>query len=63
MNTVYVARDPVDAELVRQLLEDNGIAAVVRDTFVWLATTPFPCVVIVRPEDVERAREVIKERA
>ncbi|HET7038574.1 MAG TPA: DUF2007 domain-containing protein [Gemmatimonadales bacterium] len=58
MNTVYVARDPVDAELVRQLLEDNGIEAVVRDTFVWLATTPFPSIAV-RDEDAERAKEVI----
>jgi hypothetical protein len=62
MNTVYVARDPIDAELVRQLLAEHGIESVVQEALTWLAPTPYPTVGVVRAEDAERARQLIEER-
>jgi hypothetical protein len=63
VNTVYVARDLIDAELVRQLLAQHGIESVIRSSFTWLATTPFPTVAVVRAEDAERAAELIRGRS
>jgi hypothetical protein len=60
MSTVYVARDPLDAERVRQLLAEHGIEAVVQESVTWLAPTPFPTVVVLHADDVERAREIIR---
>jgi hypothetical protein len=62
VNTVYVARDLIDAELVRQLLAQHGIESVIRSSFTWLATTPFPTVAVVNAEDAERAAKLISMR-
>jgi hypothetical protein len=63
MNTVYVAQDPIDAELVRQFLAEHGIEAVVQESLTWLAPTPFPTVSVVRSEDAAWARKLIEGRS
>jgi hypothetical protein len=62
MRVVYVARDPVDAELVRQLLSENGIDSVVKASVAGITTDTFPAVVVIREADAERARVLIAER-
>jgi hypothetical protein len=62
---VLITYDPVEAEIVKDLLESGGIPAVLRSSKV----TPYPVNigrmgeirVLVRKEDKETAEEVIKE--
>jgi hypothetical protein len=64
---VLVTYDPVEAEIVKDLLESGGIPAVLRSSKV----TPYPVnigkmgeiSVLVRKEDKETAEEVIKGTA
>jgi hypothetical protein len=61
---VLITYDPVEAEIVKDLLESGGIPAVLRSSKV----TPYPVNigkmgeirVLVRKEDKEAAEEVIK---
>jgi hypothetical protein len=61
---VLITYDPVEAEIVKDLLESGGIPAVLRSSKV----TPYPVNigrmgeirVLVRKEDKETAEEVIK---
>jgi hypothetical protein len=62
MTTVYIAQDPMDAELVRQFLEEHGIEAVVKESLTWMVPTTFPTVNVVRPEDADWARKLISQR-
>jgi Putative prokaryotic signal transducing protein len=62
---VYSAEGELDAELMRTVLESEGIRAMVRsETFErWFpGLSPFGGVdVLVRPEDAERAKEILSE--
>jgi hypothetical protein len=61
---VLITHDPVEAEIVKDLLESGGIPAVLRSSKV----TPYPVnigmmgeiKVLVKKEDKETAEEVIK---
>lgn len=61
---VYLAADPVNAEIVKDMLVDRGIAAHVRNQHLWGAmgevpTTVYPEVWVDDPADYERARQIV----
>ena len=54
--------DCPEAEMIRELLEENGIATVLMsDAGVGIAPAGFPCTLLVRREEVERARSLHQE--
>ena len=63
---ILVTYDPIEAEIVKDLLESGGITVVIRSAKV----TPYPVNVgkigevklLVRSQDKEAAEELIKER-
>jgi len=65
MKWVYLASAPdqLTAEMWRGLLLDAEIAAIIRagDTTTFLGVSPFPCRLMVREDDVARARGVLEE--
>ena len=67
MKPVYSARDPLEAHLLRAVLESEGIEARVMGEFLYLARGGVPFdnhtepSVWVTDEDVERARAVVEE--
>ena len=60
MKQVYLARDPIDAEVVKKKLLAAGIPAVIRAESFAVAPAPFPSVWV---EDTiaENARAVLAE--
>lgn len=62
--TIFVTNDPLEAEMIKDLLESGGITVVLRSSKV----TPYPVTigkmgeikVIVRKEDKEIAEKVLK---
>lgn len=61
---VYLAADPVNAEIVKDLLVERGIAAHVRNQYLWggmgeLPANLYPQVWIEDPADYERARQIV----
>jgi len=63
---VFVTYDPIEAEIIKDLLESGGIPVVIRSAKV----TPYPVNIgkigevklLVRSQDKEVAEELIKER-
>ena len=61
-----VVYDPLEAEMIKDLLESGGIEAVIRS----LKVSPYPVnigkmgevKILVREEDIEEAQRVIEER-
>jgi len=63
MKKVYVASDPLNAHLFKEILDDNGISAVVQDERIFSVRGDVPVVypsVWVREEDFDAARELVK---
>jgi hypothetical protein len=63
---VYLAADPVNAEIVKDLLVDKGITAHVRNQYLWggmgqLPPDVYPEVWIEDPADFERARRIVAD--
>lgn len=63
---IYVAADPVEAEIVRNLLATERIGCEVLGSLLWsargeLAADAYPRVVLHDPRDETRARELIAE--
>lgn len=63
---VYLAADPVNAEIVKDMLIDRGIAAHVRNQYLWgamgnLPANIYPQVWIEDPSLYQRARELVAE--
>ena len=56
------APDQLVAEMWRELLVEEGIAAMVRagDTASYLGVSSYPCRIMVQEEDRDRAEEVLK---
>lgn len=67
MKPVFSARDPVEAHLLRAVLESEGIAATVHGEFLYLVRGGVPFdnhtapSVWVSDEDVDRARTAVEE--
>jgi len=67
MKRVYIASDPIDAELVAGLLMASGISAVVRNDHLWpiaglsMTLGGAPAVWVTDDSDEERARNLIAE--
>ena len=65
MTWVYLASAPdqLTAEMWRGLLQDAGIAAIIRagDTTTFLGVSPFACRLMVREDDVASARGLLEE--
>jgi len=68
MKRIYIAMNPVDAHLLKGVLESEDIKAVVQGEYLWSARgrvpiTPdtSPSVWVVDNIDYERAMEVVKE--
>ena len=66
MSWVYLATAPdqLVAEMWRDLLVGEGIAAVVRsgDTASYLGVSAYPCRILVREGDVETGRKALESR-
>lgn len=66
LKRAYIAADPVDAHMVRGMLEAQGIAAVVKGEFAWSARGETPPMddtapqVWVDEQDVDAARQAIE---
>lgn len=63
---VYLAADPVNAEIVKDMLIDRGITAHVRNQYLWgamgnLPANIYPQVWIENPDLYQRARELVAE--
>lgn len=61
---VYLAADPIEAEIVRNMLESERIPAEVLGSLLWsgrgdLAADAYPRVVVRDPRDEARANEVL----
>ena len=58
------APDQLQAEMWRDILEEEGISAVVRpsDTTSFLGVSAYGCRMMVTERDLERARKALKER-
>ncbi len=68
MRQVYVAKNPAEAHLLKEILESGSIQAVVRGEFLWgargelpIAPETCPSVWVIDDADYERAMEVIKD--
>ena len=57
------APDQLVAEMWARLLQDNGVACMVRpgDTTSFLGVSANPCRLLVRAEDLDRARELLRD--
>ena len=63
---VYLAADPIEAEIVRNLLAAEHIEVDVLGSMLWsgrgeLAADPYPRLVLRDPRDEARARELLAE--
>jgi hypothetical protein len=58
---VATAPDQLVAEMWRELLVGHGVAAVVRsgDTASYMGVSAYPCRVLVRERDLDRAKRVL----
>jgi len=67
MKKLFSAADPMEAHLVRGLLEEAGITAVVQGEALWSARGELPFgpnaspTIFVKAEDVERAQTIVIE--
>lgn len=68
LKRAYIAADPVDAHIVRGMLEAQGLHAVVKGDIAWSARGETPLTddtapaVWVREEDLQSARELIESQ-
>lgn len=63
---VYLAADPVNAEIAKDLLENHGISAHVRNQHLWggmgeLPANVYPSVWIENDDDFDAARQLIQD--
>lgn len=61
---VYIASDPVNAEIVKDYLGSHGVAARVRDQHLWsgmgeLPANVYPTIWVDHAEDYDTARELL----
>lgn len=61
MKQVYLASDPINAELVRNHLADHGVETVVKGALLWggrgdLPADTYPSIWVVNDADFERGR-------
>jgi hypothetical protein len=68
MKRIYIARNPVDAHLLKGVLEGDGVRTTVQGEFLWSARGEVPItgetspsVWVVDDTDYERALETVKE--
>ena len=61
--SVATAPDQLVAEMWRELLVEEGVAAVVRpgDVTTFLGVSAYPCRLLVPEDELERAREVMRD--
>ena len=61
---IATAPDQLQAEMWRDMLIEEGIAAIVRpgDTASFLGVSAYPCRIMVREHRVEEAKEVLEAR-
>lgn len=65
MNCIYLVADPIEAEIVRGLLEAERIGCDVLGAMLWsgrgeIAADAYPRVVLRDPRDESRARELLQ---
>jgi len=68
MKRIYTAKNPIDAHLLKGVLETQGIQTEVKGDFMWsflgeLPVTPdfLPNVLVTDDADYERAMEIVKD--
>lgn len=68
MKKIYIAKNPVDAHLLKGVLESEGVRTVVQGEFLWSArgevpitSETSPSVWVVNDADYEKAMEAVKE--
>lgn len=66
MTIIYVAADPVEAEIVRGLLAADHIGCDVMGAMLWggrgeIAADPYPRIKLRDPRDETRAREILDD--
>lgn len=66
MDTVYLAADPIEAEILREYLAAHGIACAVLGSGLWsgrgeLAADAYPRLCLQDARDHERARELLRQ--
>lgn len=66
MREVYLAADPVNAEIVKDYLLGHDVEAIVRGAHLWsgqgeLPVNAYPSVWVIRDEDEIRANELIRQ--
>ncbi|HSW13248.1 MAG TPA: DUF2007 domain-containing protein [Solimonas sp.] len=66
MDTVYLAADPIEAEILREYLAAHGIACLVLGAGLWsgrgeLGADPYPRLCLQDPADHLRARELLRQ--
>lgn len=66
MEPVYLAADPIEAEIVRGLLRAERIECDIFGAMLWsgrgeIAADPYPRIVLRDPRDEARARELLRE--
>lgn len=63
---IYLAADPMEAEIVRNLFKAEHIACDIFGAMLWggrgeIAADPYPRIVLRDPRDEARARELLRE--
>lgn len=66
MHTVYLAADPIEAEILREYLAAHGIACTILGAGLWgargeLAADAYPRLCLQDLRDQERARELLRQ--
>ncbi len=65
MKEIYIARDPLNANVVKGLLEEQGIPATVQGEFVYslhgTAGVMYPSVWVLSDDDFDRAEEIVRD--
>lgn len=66
METVYLAADPIEAEIVREYLAAHGIATSILGAALWggrgeLGAAPYPRVCLQQDGDRERALDLLRQ--
>lgn len=66
MTCIYLAADPIEAEIVRSLLAADGIDSFILGDLVWgargeIGADPYPRVMLRDERDAGRARDILDE--
>lgn len=66
MRQVYLAADPIQAEIIKDYLAGHGIEAVVQGAMLWggrgdLPLDAYPSIWVVRDAQAERARRLVMD--